>query len=148
MRYEHTQIGYLIIFVLFAATVFVAITGIAAPSDRGVLVTDGIIELILLICAIVFSRLTIKIDEETLLACFGVGLICKKVPLSEIVRCESIRIRWWYGWGIHLTPYGWLYNVSGLDAVAITLRDGGKFALGTDDPNGFTSAVRRSINAG
>jgi len=148
MRYEHTQIGYLIIFVLFAATVFVAITGIAAPSDRGVLVTDGIIELILLICAIVFSRLTIKIDEETLLACFGIGLICKKVPLSKIVRCESIRIRWWYGWGIHLTPYGWLYNVSGLDAVAITLRDGGKFALGTDDPNGFTSAVRRSINAG
>jgi hypothetical protein len=148
MRYEHTQIGYLIIFVLFAATVFVAITGIAAPSDRGVLVTDGIIELILLICAIVFSRLTIKIDEETLLACFGIGLICKKVPLSEIVRCESIRIRWWYGWGIHLTPYGWLYNVLGLDAVAITLRDGRKFALGTDDPNGFTSAVRRSINAG
>ena len=147
-RYEHTQIGYWIIFVLFAATVFVAITGIAAPSDRGVLVTDGIIELILLICAIVFSRLTIKIDEETLLACFGIGLICKKVPLSEIVRCESIRIRWWYGWGIHLTPYGWLYNVSGLDAVAITLRDGRKFALGTDDPNGFTSAVRRSINAG
>jgi hypothetical protein len=146
MRYEHTQIGYLIIFVLFAATVFVAITGIAAPSDRGILVTDGIIELILLICAIVFSRLTIKIDEETLLACFGIGLICKRVPLSEIVRCESIRIRWWYGWGIHLTPYGWLYNVSGLDAVAITLRDGRKFALGTNDPNGFTSAVRRSIN--
>ena len=148
MRYEHTQIGYLIIFVLFTATVFVAITGIAAPSDRGVLVTDGIIELILLICAIVFSRLTIKIDEETLLACFGIGLICKKVPLSEIVRCESIRIRWWYGWGIHLTPYGWLYNVSGLDAVAIMLRDGRKFALGTNDPNGFTSVVRRSINAG
>jgi len=148
MRYEHTQIGYLIIFVLFAATVLVAITGIAAPSDRGVLVTDGIIELILLICAIVFSRLTIKIDEEILLACFGIGVICKKVPLSEIVRCESIRIRWWYGWGIHLTPYGWLYNVSGLDAVAITLRDGRKFALGTDDPNGFTSAVRRLINAG
>jgi len=148
MRDEHTQIGYLIIFVLFAATVFVAITGIAAPSGRGVLVTDGIIELILLIGAIVFSRLTIEIDEESVQACFGIGLICKKVPLSEIVRCESIRIRWWYGWGIHLPPYGWLYNVSGLDAVAITLRDGRKFALGTDDPNGFTSAVRRSINAG
>ena len=118
MRYKHTQIGYLIIFVLFAATVFVAITGIAAPSDRGVLVIDGIIELILLICAIVFSKLTIKVGEATLHACFGIGLICKKVPLSEILGCESIRIRWWYGWGIHLTPYGWLYNVSGLDAVA------------------------------
>jgi hypothetical protein len=46
------------------------------------------------------------------------------VRLAEIVGCEPIRIRWWYGWGIHLTPYGWLYNVSGFDAVAITLRDG------------------------
>ena len=147
MRYKHTQIGYLIIFVLFAATVFVAITGIAAPSDRGVLVIDGIIELILLICAIVFSKLTIKVGEATLHACFGIGLICKKVPLSEILGCESIRIRWWYGWGIHLTPYGWLYNVSGLDAVAITLRDGRKFALGTDDPEGLVTAIRRFSSA-
>jgi len=148
MRYKHTQIGYLIIFVLFTATVFVAITGIAVPSDRGVLVIDGTIELILLICAIVFSKLTIKVGEATLHACFGIGLICKKVPLSEILGCESIRIRWWYGWGIHLTPYDWLYNVSGLDAVAIMLRDGRKFALGTDDPHGLTSAIRRSINTG
>jgi hypothetical protein len=143
MRYEHTQIGYLIICVLFAATVFVAITGIVAPSARGVLLFDAIIEFILLICAIMFCKLTIKIDEETLLACFGIGLICKKVPLTAIVACDPIRIRWWYGWGIHLTPYGWLYNVSGLDAVAITLRDGRKFALGTDDPDGLVGAIRR-----
>jgi len=144
-RYEHTQIGYLIIFVLFAATVFVAIAGIVAPSDRGVLVMDGIIESILLICAIIFSKLTIKVDEETLHACFGIGLIRKKVPLREIVGCEPIRIQWWYGWGIHLTAYGWLYNVSGLDAVVITLRNGRKFALGTDDPQGLVSAIRTSI---
>ena len=145
-KYEHTQIGYLIISVLFAATVFVAITGIIAPSDRGVLLIDAIIELILLICAIVFSKLTIKIDEETLQACFGIGLICKKVPLTEIVGCEPIRIRWWYGWGIHLTPYGWLYNVSGLDAVVIRLRNGRKFALGTDDPQALVDAIERLIS--
>ena len=29
------------------------------------------------------------------------------------------------------TPYGWLYNVAGWDAVAITLQVGRKFALGT-----------------
>ena len=147
MRYEHTQIGYLIIFVLFAATVFVAITGIAAPSDRGVLMMDGIIESILLICAIIFSKLTIKVDKETLQACFGIGLIRKKVLLPEIVEWEPIRIRWWYGWGIHLTPYGWLYNVSGLDAVAITLRDGRRFALGTDDPQGLVDAIQRFRSA-
>jgi hypothetical protein len=142
MRYEHTQIGYLIICVVFAATVCVAITGIVAPSDRGVLLIDATIELILLICAIMFCKLTIKIDDEALQACFGIGLICKKVPLTEIVGCDPIRIRWWYGWGIHLTPYGWLYNVSGLDAVAITLRNGRRFALGTNDPDGLVTAIR------
>jgi hypothetical protein len=143
-RYEHTQIGYLTVCALFLVAVFVAITGIVAPSDRGVLRINATVELILLICAIVFSKLTINVDEETLRACLAMGLICKKVPLAEITECEPIRIRWWYGWGIHLTPYGWLYNVSGLDAVAITLRDGRKFALGTDDPQGLVAAIRHS----
>jgi hypothetical protein len=142
-RYEHTQIGYLIICILFAATVVVTMTGIVAPSHRGVLLIDATIEFILLTCVIVFSKLTIKIDEQTLQACFGIGLICKKVPLTEIIGCEPIRIRWWYGWGIHLTPYGWLYNVSGFDAVAITLRNGRRFALGSDDADGLVTAIRR-----
>jgi hypothetical protein len=97
---------------------------------------------ILLISAIVFSKLTIKIDGDTLKACFAMGLICKKVPLAELAPCEPIRIRWWYGWEIHLTPYGWLHNVSDLDAVAITLRAGRKFALGTDDPQALCRCNR------
>jgi hypothetical protein len=143
-RYEHTQIGYLTICVLFGAAIFVAVMGIKVPANRDGLLISAMLEVILVICAIVFSKLTIKVDGETLKACFAVGLICKKVPLAEIVACEPIRIRWWYGWGIHLTPYGWLYNVSGLDAVAITLRDERKFALGTDDPQGLTDAIRHS----
>ncbi len=82
---------------------------------------------------------------KLLLASFGIGLIKKKVPLAQIIACEPIRIRWRYGWGIHLTPYGWLYNVSGLDAVAITLRTGRKFALGTDDPHGLAAAIHAAI---
>jgi hypothetical protein len=143
MRYKHTQIGYLIIGGLFGIAIFLAITGIVAPAGRDGLLISAIIEVILLICAIVFSKLTIKIDGESLEASFATGLIRKKVPLAEIAECEPIRIRWWYGWGIHLTPYGWLYNVSGLDAVVITLRNDGKFALGTDDPQGLVAAIRR-----
>jgi len=101
---------------------------------------------ILLICAIVFSKLTIKIDGESLEASFATGLIRKKVPLAEIAESEPVRISWWHGWGIHRTPYGWLYNVSGLDAVAIRLRSGQKFALGTDDADGLTATIRRSID--
>jgi hypothetical protein len=89
-----------------------------------------------------FYKLTITADNETLRWSFGVGIIRKKVPVAEIAACEPIRIRWWYGWGIHLTTYGWLYNVAGWDAVAITLQIGRKFALGTDDPQGLTDAIR------
>ena len=143
-RYEHTQIGYFTICVLFGAAVFVAVTGIVT-SARGRVLISAVIEVILLICAVVFSKLTIKVDGETLRACFAMGFVFKKVRLAEIAACEPIRIRWWYGWGIHLTPYGWLYNVSGFDAVAITLRDGRKFALGTDNPWALVDAIERLI---
>jgi len=141
--YEHTQIGYLTICVLLGAAIFVAVAGIVTPADRSGLLMSSLIEVIFLTCAILFSKLTISVDEETLRACLAIGVICKKVALPEILECEPIRIHWWYGWGIHLTPHGWLYNVSGLDAVAITLRNGRKFALGTDDPQGLVAAIRR-----
>jgi len=105
-----------------------------------------VVSVILLACLVLFYKLTITIEDGTLCACFGPGIIRKRVRLAEFVECEPIRIRWWYGWGIHLTPRGWLYNVSGFDAVAITLRDGGKFALGTNDPSGLTTALRAAIS--
>ena len=78
MRYEHSQIGYLTICVLFGAAVFVAVMGIIAPADQSGLRLTAVIEVILLICAVLFSKLTIKIDDETLRACFAMGFICKK----------------------------------------------------------------------
>ena len=122
--------------------VFVAITGIFVQGGQG---TFLIIEVILLMCAVVFCKLTIRIDDKILQWSFGIGIVRKQVLLAEIAACELIRIRWWYGWGIHLTPYGWLYHVSGLDAVAIRLRNGRKFALGTDDPQGLASAIQALI---
>jgi len=115
-----------------------------APPQREIFF---VISILFLITIVAFYKLTITIDGETLCASFGIGLVRKKVRLAEIVACEPIRIRWWYGWGIHLTPYGWLYNVAGLDAVAITSRDGRKFALGTDDPDGLVAAIRRFSSA-
>jgi hypothetical protein len=141
-RYEPTQIGSLTICVLFGAIICVAVMAIVVAANRDGLLISATIEVIFLICAIVFSKLTIKIDGETLRACFAMGLVFERVPLAEIAACEPIRIRWWYGWGVHLTPYGWRCNVSGLRAVAIRLRDGRKFALGTDDPHGLVDAIR------
>ncbi len=102
-KYEHTQIGCTIIWVALGVAIFVAITGIFAQGGPA---TFLIIEVILLICAVVFCKLTIRIDDKILQWSFGIGIVRKQVLLAEIAACESIRIRWWYGWGIHLTPYG------------------------------------------
>ena len=136
-RYQHTQIGHAIVWSLLAIILIAGGLGHHAPPLA--------VSIMLLVCLILFYRLNVTIDDETLCASFGPAIIRKRVPLADIVRCEPIRIRWWYGWGIHVTPCGWLYNVSGFDAVAITLRDGRKFALGTDDPHGLTAGIRDAI---
>jgi len=137
-RYQHTQIGHAIVWSLLAIILIVnGGLGHHAPPLA--------VSIMLLVCLILFYRLNVTIDDEMLCASFGPGIIRKRVPLVDIVSCEPIRIRWWYGWGIHVTPCGWLYNVSGFDAVAITLRDGRKFALGTDDPHGLTAGIRDAI---
>ena len=142
-RYEHTQIGHVIIWSLLAIILTAAggLTGLSFHLGPPVIVS-----IILLVCLVLFYKLTITIQQETLCASFGPGIIRKRVRREEIFGCEPIRIRWWYGWGIHLTPCGWLYNVSGFDAVAIILRDGRKFALGTDDPDGLVAAIRSIIS--
>ena len=140
-RYEHTQIGHVIIWSLLA--IILIVNGGLIGHHRPLLAAS----IILLVCLVLFYKLRITIDDETLCASFGPGIIRKRIRLAEIVRYEPIRIHWWYGWGIHLTPYGCLYNVSGFDAVAITLRDGRKFALGTDDPHGLTAGIRDTIRA-
>jgi hypothetical protein len=142
-RYGRTQIGHVIIWSLLAIILITSGALIASSSHRE---PPLVVFIILLACLALFYKLRITIEDETLCASFGPGIIRRRVRLAEIVGCEAIRIRWWYGWGIHLTPYGWLYNVSGFDAVAITLRDGRKFALGTDDPHGLTATIRAGIS--
>jgi hypothetical protein len=139
MRYEHTQIGYVIIWSVLAITV-IADGGLMASSSHRE--APVIVSIILLVCLVLFYKLRIRIEDDTLCVSFGIGIIRKNVSVPDVAACEPIRIKWWYGWGIHLTPYGWLYNVSGFNAVAITLRDGRKFALGTDDPNGVVEAIK------
>jgi hypothetical protein len=138
-EYEHTQKAFWTFFALgLPAVIYLAIASVSPIPSPGL-----IVPLVLLLCPFLFWKLTITIDRETLRASFGIGLVRKTVPVANIVACEPIRIRWWYGWGIHLTPYGWLYNVSGFDAVVITMRNGSRFCLGTDQPSELVAAIRR-----
>ncbi len=101
------------------------------PVAAGVLVLSGF----------PFSSLTIQITDRELRWKFGPGLIRKEVPLHEIERAEVTETTLLQGWGIHYTSRGWLYNVSGFRAVAVKLKGGKQFLLGTDEPERLCDGI-------
>ena len=101
----------------------------------------------LLVCLTwLFSSLTVEVYGEELRHYFGPGFWKKRYLLEEIESIKQVRNSWIFGWGIRITPHGWLYNVSGLDAVQIQLRSGRKFRIGTDDPQGMIDAISQKVS--
>jgi len=146
-RYRHTQPnlagGSKTTFLLVA----LALAGFALVvilPEFGFL--TAIILLLALLAALnaVFSSLTVVITDSDLEFWFGVGVWNKKIPLAEIAGCTIVKNSWWYGWGIRLTPHGWLYNVAGWDAVEVLLKNGKKIRIGTDEPDQLSVAIVRA----
>lgn len=129
-HYRHTQFGTVIVLALILAAGFTVgmevLTGVAPLAVIGVALMGIFLAL--------FFSLTVEIDATHLTFRFGIGLIRQRIPLAEIITAKPVRNTWLYGWGIHRTPHGWLYNVSGWEAVEITLVTGKRFRLGTDEP--------------
>ena len=71
----------------------------------------------------------------------------QSIPLAEIAGVAAVRNEWWYGWGVRKTPHGWLFNVSGLDAVEVTQTGGAKTRLGTDEPAVLRAAIEAAVVA-
>jgi hypothetical protein len=97
---------------------------------------------VLLLVAWLFHALTIEVSTDTLTWKFGPGLVRKSVPLADLATARAVRTTWLDGWGIHWGRHGWLYNVSGNDAIAVTTHQGKRFALGTDEPQALLKALR------
>jgi hypothetical protein len=142
--YRRTQIGWVTLLSLGAATVYLTVLAIIGRGDP----VGGVplfMCLLLAALTVVFSTLTVAVDEEAIEVIFGPGPIRKRIPLDQVTGCQEVSNRWWYGWGIRLTPHGWLYNVSGLQAVELALRNGGRFRIGTDDPERLCQAIRANL---
>jgi hypothetical protein len=112
-------------------------TGRAGPSLL-VLSVAGV----LLVAMLLFATLTVVVREGAVEILFGLGVVRKHVPLDEFVSVRIVRNKWYYGWGIRLIPRGWLYNVSGLDAVELLRKHGRVLRIGTDEPAKLERAIR------
>jgi hypothetical protein len=137
--YRHTQIGWTLLLVLGVGAGLVAFaasrTGWSGPAP----LVFGLLGVV----AALFCTLTVEIREGNVLLFFGLGLVRRRVGRAEIVRAEAVRNPWHFGWGIRFTPYGWLFSVSGLDAVEIGLVSGKALRIGTDEPAELAAAIRK-----
>jgi hypothetical protein len=153
MNYKHTQVSYLLIIITLIALVFFAwlqITARAEPPshDSGTnFATTAIMVLILFILAS-FISLQVIIDEKYLRIKFGYGIYKKKFLLNEIVSVKTVKNHWYYGWGIRiwLWPKMWIYNISGFNAVEITMKNGKIYRIGTDESKKLEQALAKSLN--
>jgi len=136
-RFRQTQPGW----VILGSTVPIGVLllGVAVASGQYLLI--GTIALLILGTAALFGSLTVSVGDEAVEARFGVGLIRKSVPLSEVRSVAPVTNPWYYGWGLRAYPGGVLYNVSGPYAVELRLRDGSQCRIGTADPEGLAAAI-------
>ena len=136
--YQHKQAGTLIQWSLAAVTALVALLALCVPAPLG---AGGTVVAILMICLVLFHSLTVTVTTDTIVAAFGPGLIRKTFRVENIRAARVVRNPWYYGWGIHLTPHGWLFNVSGFDAIEIEQKNKRNFCIGTDEPARLLAAI-------
>ncbi len=143
MPYKHTQIGYLIIFVLIAVILLFGSILKQAGLEPALVV---MLFLILFLIAS-FASLNVAIDGNHLRIKFGYGIFRKSFLLREIIMAKAVKNHWYYGWGIRVWfwPYMLIYNISGFDAVEIKMKNGRIYRIGTDEPEKLESAIQQAI---
>jgi hypothetical protein len=138
MLYRHTQRGVLIVTLCLAAA---ALNAFVIWLTRQ-WIPAGATLLVLVATAIVFSSLTVEVNDDELRWSFGPGFWTYRLPLGEIEKVAIVRNHWWNGFGIRRRSGFRLYNVACLDAVELHLKSHDIRRIGTDDPLGLADALK------
>ena len=148
--YQHTQAAHAVrVLTAIAIASCVAVIVFAPKVREAGWYPDVLLWCIaaaLALAVALFWSMTVRVTGEALEFWFGPGLVRKRVPLAEIATVEEARTTIWQGWGIHWTTRGWLYNVSGFNAVHVQLKTGKSLLVGTDEPAALADAIREGIS--
>ena len=140
-EYKHTQIGYLLIVALGAAILLIGRLNVITRFNPGTILLLAF----MILCLALFATLTVQVNGQAVNIQFGIGLIRKQFALGDVRACRVVKNPWYYGWGIHLIPDGWLFNVSGWEAVELQMKNGRKYRIGTDDARGLMDAIETCL---
>ena len=150
-HYENTQPGTFIrvmtgswvFFFGLLAVVMLALVQKEAAIGLGVVTVMAAV-ILGIVCAL-FHSLTVRVSRSDIALSFGVGLIRKQFPIGDISSASIVQNRWYNGFGIRKIRGGWLYNVSGFDAIEIQLKNERKYRIGTNQPKELLAAFESAI---
>lgn len=140
-QYIHTQIGYFLIIVLSVTIILVSTLVFRTNFNPGAI----FIFAFMILCLAVFATLTVEVDDQAIHLKFGIGVIRKRFLLKDVETSRAVKNPWYYSWGIHVIPNGWIFNVSGWEAVELQMKNGRKYRIGTDDAEGLANAVKAGM---
>jgi hypothetical protein len=143
MAYQHRQRGTLVLTTMGIAAVMIVV--LFAVADDLPLAAAIVPAVVIALLMLNFGSLSTHIEGQNLHIALGIGWIRRSIPLSTVTAAEVTQTRWFYGWGIRLTPKGWLWNTSGFNAVQLTYDNGKHFLIGSDDADGLATAIEKVI---
>lgn len=130
--YDHIQRGIIrpIMFVTGAVLLIVA----ASVDEMPLQISFASAAAVCVLLSFCFAHLRIRDLGDRLLVSFGpVPIFRKTIPYDTITSATPDKSSFISGWGIHLTPKGWLWNIGGFDCVRVATTSKTTL-LGTDEP--------------
>lgn len=143
IKYKQDQYGTLLNIILLISIIQLIFVSIVASNTSKSVIFEATIVLLLTVW-LFFYKLTIIIDDKAIYAIFGIGLLKKKIPLSQIdlSTLEIVKPSLLTGIGIRYTKKGWLWNVKFGKAIYFKTKNGKTFFVGTDDADKIKTLLK------
>lgn len=156
--YQHAQAGTFMRLLMIVAILILIVIGwmtLQVPQKSGTLSPQShdellrVLGLIFIFCFVLalFHNLTVTVDSQHVHLSYGIGIIRKKILLGEIAACKPVTNAWWWGMGIRMIPGGWMWNVAGIKAVELRLKNGRMFRIGTDEPEKLATTLQAGMTS-
>lgn len=147
---KYTQFGTFSVIIMLP--LFLLFTGLlikSAVTNSPDLFIYMMLSATFLLCLLIFFRLTITVDNKYVTFKLGIGPIGKAYKISDISSCKPVRNSIFSGFGIRMLPYGWLYNVSGLESIELQFNNRSSIVrIGTDKPEEISKLIQSLIGGG
>ncbi len=95
--------------------------------------------------AVIFSSMTIRVTPDGVEWWLGLPILKRRVRMSEIASVSAGKVGWLTGLGIRTDGRNVTWIVSGRSVVILTLVDGRKTRLGSNEPERVVEAIRQSM---